>query len=94
MKKVLILTLGLVFLLGCNGVPKQLKMGSELLAQSYDSLEKDYQAAKIELDKLLGLVQDKEAYVKAEKKFTEGFKAVGIAVKAMNGAIQALGDKD
>lgn len=92
MKKLLLIVITLLFLTGCYSVPQSMKDGSELLVKAYKSLGDDWKEARKHLGIFFELCTEKPKldYLEAEKKFLEGFEAVGLAVEAMNDAIQAL----
>jgi len=93
---ILSMLLILTSLCGCFlTITQNLKDGSTLLVSAYDSLTEDYE----ELNKTFEIYiaepteETLKKFKEAEKKFKEGFDAVGIAVKAEDEVIQSLKTK-
>ncbi len=90
--KIAVLAMVMVFLIGCTPVITQpMQEGSKLLVSAYDGLEKDYETMNLKLaDFLKYATPDSGNEYKAAKDiFETGFKALKVALVALNDAIVA-----
>jgi len=76
-------------------ITQNLKDGSTLLVSAYDSLDEDYAELEAAFEACIVDVSEEniKKFKELEKKFHEGFDAVGTAIKAEDEVIQSLKSK-
>jgi len=94
LKLIFLLLVFLCFNSGCFTPTQCLVEGSSLLVKAWETSNNEYIDMRVKFSNFIEKRDDValEEFYKAERKFREGFMAIGIAIKSENELIQSLGE--